>query len=1025
MFSDLVIVYLALYVSILGKKCDRVLALDENNLQKAFDGVNSLVARRAYQESTELASNDEINSDNLITVVGTADGLLHGFDQQNNKKWTADVGGGPLSSHHSSGNLDYSVIPSTDGSLLLHSVEGMRKTSVTARMLVEKAPFVTHDGLIFTSQKNSRVIGVDLGSGRVVHDLLGSGGIMGTGPDDMKRSNLQGRGATYDRERTVGGDGGGGSYRGGGGGGRKSHRSPFWLGRTDYTLRAFDQMTGAEEFNFTYSELRPLNKGAGAPSQDTRSSTNMRIGSVQGAKGEVVGNFKNAQNSQPLPLPLISTPDGELYFTDLNGQIHRTYSLDYPAVTAFTVEDDGDHTSVRTQSGYSVQPLRLAYRMPAAECYENANSDENDSDDDDGSEQDVFSVEKREKKRKRKCLPSSESMKGNSPQSASNIVIVRSLNDGGLYALEMSDGHQTHSSAVSAVSTRIAPEGSAKVVKGLTSSATLPLALPSPTTALPDADHLDGKDRQTNPVGGSDSDGSIISGAQGGNKNGPGQTASMDHTPDTSQLLKTFERLIKAQAKGQTGGLGSVLGTGGLGSGLGLSRMGTRAGIKNGVHSGVVEESGSEGVSGINAAAADKVDGGDALEGGEEGKEEGEKEVLKASSKLIGNHFVLQHRPGPVRKDLKHSDALVTHTKSSSQSNGHKHVMHRSLSMSDLRDQHRVRGQFDEDGRGSFWGDSNGDEEYDSFLDYLKEYRGSKVSNRLDVDGRDIDGDGGRDNWDGRAGLPTASSTSLPRPLHRSFFNIVIFYLHMVEMLMLRVLVFAFCLYVSLFWLKSWGVVLPSSLGYLSDSLLSAVVRLVVKPELLLMRTKSFMSMDSVSKSGDNESNGLAVIQASGLIVEEDDLELIEGGYTCRVGSLLLTADVLGYGSHGTVVLRGSLNGRPVAVKRMLARFNKAADREVSLLIRSDGHPNVVRYFLRETKNEFVYLALQLCSMSLRDFVAKLQKSKKRREKERDKEKDRRGVSALCDSSSLVCGRSMIPDEARSALRQVRHRCSS
>jgi serine/threonine-protein kinase/endoribonuclease IRE1 len=75
---------------------------------------------------------------------------------------------------------------------------------------------------------------------------------------------------------------------------------------------------------------------------------------------------------------------------------------------------------------------------------------------------------------------------------------------------------------------------------------------------------------------------------------------------------------------------------------------------------------------------------------------------------------------------------------------------------------------------------------------------------------------------------------------------------------------------------------------------------------------------------------------------------------------------VLGYGSHGTVVLRGSLNGRPVAVKRMLSRFNRAADREVSLLIRSDGHPNVVRYFLRETKNEFVYLALQLCNMSLR-----------------------------------------------------------
>jgi hypothetical protein len=45
------------------------------------------------------------------------------------------------------------------------------------------------------------------------------------------------------------------------------------------------------------------------------------------------------------------------------------------------------------------------------------------------------------------------------------------------------------------------------------------------------------------------------------------------------------------------------------------------------------------------------------------------------------------------------------------------------------------------------------------------------------------------------------------------------------------------------------------------------------------------------------------------------------------------------------------------------------------------GHPNVVRYFLRETKNEFVYLALQLCIMNLRDFTIKLNKIKKKKEK--------------------------------------------
>lgn len=70
--------------------------------------------------------------------------------------------------------------------------------------------------------------------------------------------------------------------------------------------------------------------------------------------------------------------------------------------------------------------------------------------------------------------------------------------------------------------------------------------------------------------------------------------------------------------------------------------------------------------------------------------------------------------------------------------------------------------------------------------------------------------------------------------------------------------------------------------------------------------------------------------------------------------------------SSGTVVFRGSLNGRAVAVKRLLTQFNWTAEREIGLLIKSDGHPNVVRYFLSERRGDFVYLCLQLCSMSLR-----------------------------------------------------------
>lgn len=57
----------------------------------------------------------------------------------------------------------------------------------------------------------------------------------------------------------------------------------------------------------------------------------------------------------------------------------------------------------------------------------------------------------------------------------------------------------------------------------------------------------------------------------------------------------------------------------------------------------------------------------------------------------------------------------------------------------------------------------------------------------------------------------------------------------------------------------------------------------------------------------------------------------------CQVGTA-----VLGYGSGGTVVLQGRLDGRPVAVKRLLARFAELARTEINALIHTDDHPNVV-----------------------------------------------------------------------------------
>jgi hypothetical protein len=72
-------------------------------------------------------------------------------------------------------------------------------------------------------------------------------------------------------------------------------------------------------------------------------------------------------------------------------------------------------------------------------------------------------------------------------------------------------------------------------------------------------------------------------------------------------------------------------------------------------------------------------------------------------------------------------------------------------------------------------------------------------------------------------------------------------------------------------------------------------------------------------------------------------------------GQLVVSREVLGHGSMGTIVFRGTLGhtngskkrGRPVAVKRLLQEYHLHAAREIRLLIESDGHPNVVRKRLR------------------------------------------------------------------------------
>ena len=63
------------------------------------------------------------------------------------------------------------------------------------------------------------------------------------------------------------------------------------------------------------------------------------------------------------------------------------------------------------------------------------------------------------------------------------------------------------------------------------------------------------------------------------------------------------------------------------------------------------------------------------------------------------------------------------------------------------------------------------------------------------------------------------------------------------------------------------------------------------------------------------------------------------------------------------------MDGRRVAVKRLLARFHEPARKELKALIASDEHPNILRCFAFEEDSNFVYMALELCASSLARVV--------------------------------------------------------
>ena len=106
-FSSWVVIFLFLFINQIVKCGDIVVSEPEIDDET--------------EEKTSAEGDDDTSIFESMTIVASVDGRLHGFDANNNKKWTSESSG-PLSSHHSSGNqLDFSGKPFPSLSTFLYN----------------------------------------------------------------------------------------------------------------------------------------------------------------------------------------------------------------------------------------------------------------------------------------------------------------------------------------------------------------------------------------------------------------------------------------------------------------------------------------------------------------------------------------------------------------------------------------------------------------------------------------------------------------------------------------------------------------------------------------------------------------------------------------------------------------------------------------------------------------------------------------------------------------------------------------
>ncbi|CAL8076017.1 unnamed protein product [Orchesella dallaii] len=140
--------------------------------------------------------------------------------------------------------------------------------------------------------------------------------------------------------------------------------------------------------------------------------------------------------------------------------------------------------------------------------------------------------------------------------------------------------------------------------------------------------------------------------------------------------------------------------------------------------------------------------------------------------------------------------------------------------------------------------------------------------------------------------------------------------------------------------------------------------------KIIITRTNGFECLLEALK--DTHQSGAANLLLTGTI-KRNRAALTEMHANC---SITYDKNIeLGRGSNGTIVFKGVFANRNVAVKQIHSAIvsEKNIEEEIENLMCCDPHENVIQYFYSEHAQPYFLIALELCDMSLKDWI----KSKK------------------------------------------------